>query len=47
MKLKRLKEFEPYPKDFWNYNINHITGYAITYNLNERSKETTLKYAKP
>tara|TARA_R110000772_G_scaffold215877_1_gene326477 strand:+ start:603 stop:752 length:150 start_codon:yes stop_codon:yes gene_type:complete len=26
-KLKRLKEGEPFPYDFWNYKINPILGY--------------------
>ena len=26
-KLKRLKDGEPFPRDFWNYNINPIVGY--------------------
>ena len=26
-KLKRLKNGEPFPRDFWNYNINPIVGY--------------------
>jgi hypothetical protein len=47
IKLKTLKENEPYPDDFWNYNVNHITGYAIKFNLNEQTKKTIKKYAKP
>ena len=47
IKLKTLKENEPYPDDFWNYNVNHITGYAIKFNLNEQTKKTVRKYAKP
>lgn len=27
MKLKRLKENQPIPDDFWNYDINIILGY--------------------
>lgn len=26
-KLKKLKEGEPFPRDFWNYKINPILGY--------------------
>lgn len=31
MKLKKLKEGEPMPYDFWNYNVNPITGYLYEY----------------
>jgi hypothetical protein len=27
--LKRLKEDEPFPDDFWNFNVNQITGYPL------------------
>lgn len=27
MSLKKLKEGEKFPSDFWNYNINPILGY--------------------
>jgi len=45
--MKQLKENEPFPVDFWNYNVNHITGYHIKSNRNEQNKETIKKYAKP
>ena len=27
--LKKLKQDQPFPDDFWNYNVNHITGYYL------------------
>ena len=27
--LKRHREGDPFPEDFWNYNINPITGYYV------------------
>jgi hypothetical protein len=27
--LKQYRQGDPFPKDFWNYNINPITGYYI------------------
>ena len=27
--MKQYKEADPFPDDFWNYNINAITGYKI------------------
>ena len=27
--LKQYRQGDPFPDDFWNYNINPITGYYI------------------
>lgn len=27
--LKQYRQGDPFPNDFWNYNINPITGYYI------------------
>jgi hypothetical protein len=27
--IKQHKEGDPFPEDFWNYNINPITGYYV------------------
>lgn len=27
--LKQYRQGDPFPKDFWNYNINPITGYYV------------------
>ncbi len=27
--FKKLKQDQPFPDDFWNYNVNHITGYPL------------------
>jgi len=43
--LKELKANEPFPKDFWNYNINPITGYYVEPNRDSRNKEVSNKYA--
>ena len=45
--MKKLKENEPFPVDFWNYDVNPITGYYIKSNKNEQNKEVIKKYAKP
>lgn len=45
--MRKLKENEAYPVDFWNYNVNQITGYHIKSNRNEQNKKTIKKYAKP
>lgn len=45
--MRKLKENEPFPDDFWNYKVNHITGYYIKSNKNEQNKEIIKKYAKP
>ena len=45
--LKNLKDGEKFPKDFWNYNINPITGYYIQPQLRkEHNDRTAKKYAK-
>ena len=41
--LKELKANEPFPKDFWNYNINPITGYYIEPNRDSHNKEVSNK----
>ena len=45
--MRKLKEGEPFPDDFWNYKVNQITGYYIKPNRNDQNKETVKKYAKP
>jgi len=46
--LKNLKDGEKFPADFWNYNINPITGYYIQPQLRkEHNDRTAKKYAKP
>ena len=45
--MQKLKEGKPFPDDFWNYKVNHITGYYIKPNRNDQNKETVKKYAKP
>jgi len=45
--MRKLKKDEAFPDDFWNYYVNHITGYYIKPNRNEQNKETIKKYAKP
>lgn len=27
--LKQYRQGDPFPEDFWNYNINPITGYYV------------------
>tara|TARA_R110000803_G_scaffold7058_2_gene22816 strand:+ start:846 stop:1001 length:156 start_codon:yes stop_codon:yes gene_type:complete len=44
-RLKRLKENEPFPDDFWNYNVNHITGYYLD-KQDEHSTKMLKKYNK-
>ena len=29
MILKRLKEGDPFPQDFWNYRVNPVLGYEF------------------
>jgi len=41
--LKKLKEGDKFPKDFWNYNINPILGYEYTPEKRNTKKEK-LKY---
>lgn len=38
MVLKKYKEGDPFPEDFWNYNICPITGWVI------KKKPITKKY---
>ena len=52
-----LKEMTPeqsqrgnYPRDFWNYNTNPITGFSISKTRGERDAETRYaegKYKRP
>lgn len=39
MKLKRLKEGEPIPDDFWNYDINIILGYRYRNEIKNAEQE--------
>jgi len=41
--MKKLKENEPFPDDFWNYNVNAITGYVVE-RREVNSKEVEQKY---
>ena len=43
-KLKKLKQGDPFPYDFWNYNINPVVGYS--YELKKKDKEFW-KYQQP
>tara|TARA_R100000278_G_C5422266_1_gene147010 strand:+ start:152 stop:298 length:147 start_codon:yes stop_codon:yes gene_type:complete len=37
--LKNLYEGEPFPEDFWNYNINPILGYRYKPEPRDYEKE--------
>ena len=41
-KLKKLKEGEPFPADFWNYKINPIVGYE--YDVRRSNAKEIKKY---
>lgn len=41
--IKKLKEGEKFPKDFWNYNINPILGYEYKPEGRDYKKEK-IKY---
>jgi hypothetical protein len=43
-KLKILKEGEPLPHDFWNYQVNPILGYE--YKIKNYPSKDILKYNK-
>ena len=43
--MRRLREGEKFPDDFWNYNVNPITGYYIEPNRNEINDRVARKYA--
>jgi len=43
--LKSLKDDDPFPKDFWNYNINPVTGYYVA-KPDVNSLQTEKKYNK-
>ncbi len=45
--LKKLKQGEAFPVDFWNYNLNPITGYYIEPQLRkEQNDKVARKYHK-
>lgn len=41
--LKKLKEGDKFPKDFWNYNINPILGYEYE-GQQRNTKKEKIKY---
>lgn len=43
--LKTLKEGDPFPMDFWNYRVNHITGFNIP-KPDTQNRKMELKYNK-
>tara|TARA_R110000803_G_scaffold30585_1_gene68889 strand:- start:225 stop:371 length:147 start_codon:yes stop_codon:yes gene_type:complete len=43
--MRKLKENEQFPVDFWNYNVNHITGYYLE-KQDEHSIKMIAKYNK-
>jgi len=43
MSLKKLKQGDKFPSDFWNYNINPILGYEYKEELRSIPKEK-IKY---
>jgi len=43
--LKILRDGEPFPKDFWNYNVNPITGFYIARQENQ-TEQAERKYNK-
>ena len=38
-KLKKIGQGQPMPDDFWNYNVNPITGYYIPRTPSKKHKE--------
>ena len=44
-KLKRLKEGEPFPYDFWNYKMKSYTGYYVE-PKEKYNKKNQYKYHK-
>ena len=44
--LKKLKQGEEFPLDFWNYNLNPITGYYIEPQRKEQNDKVARKYHK-
>lgn len=45
--LKELKIDEPFPTDFWNYNINPILGYKYEHKPRDYKKEFEKYGIKP
>ena len=43
--MKKLKDGDPFPKDFWNYLINPIVGYYVE-KEDKRSIRQQKKYYK-
>ena len=41
--LKKLKQGDKFPKDFWNYNINPILGYEYE-GQQRNTKKEKIKY---
>ena len=41
--MKHLKEGEEMPIDFWNYNVNPITGYYVG-KLDDTGRKVEKKY---
>ena len=42
--LKRLKEGEPFPDDFWNYAVNPITGFPSETMTRSNYEREQVKY---
>lgn len=43
--FKKHKHGDEFPDDFWNYKINHITGYYVKPYRDEISQRVIRKYA--
>ena len=42
--MKQYKEGDPFPDDFWNYNVNVITGYKVEKKeVNSKNQEKKYK----
>ena len=44
--MKKLKEGEDFPKDFWNDDVNPIVGYYIKPQRRGQIEKVIKKYAK-
>lgn len=44
--MKKLKEGEDMPLDFWNYLVNPIVGFYVEPLRNEQNNKVIAKYAK-
>jgi hypothetical protein len=44
--LKKIKEGQEFPRDFWNYSVNPITGFYFSI-LQEAVERKKKKYLKP